>query len=94
MPKKKKYKKHLPASVDLWQMCLTNYGLGVGLASPDGHFYQVVKSGEDAKEFDIAKVESPFFAADGLALPHAKYVSMHAVWLFVNLVLQMCANWD
>jgi hypothetical protein len=87
------HQKHLPATVDLWQMCLTNYGLGVGLASPDGHFYQVVKSGEDAKEFDIAKVESPFFA-DGFALPHAKYVSMHVVWLFVNLVLQMCANWD
>ena len=84
-------KKHLPAPVDLWQMYLTNYGLGVGVASPNGHFYHVVKSDEESKEFGISKVESPFFA-DGHALPHTKYVSRHVVWFFVILVLQLCAN--
>jgi uncharacterized protein (DUF934 family) len=60
----------------LWELCLTNYGLGVGVASPEGHFYHVVKSDLDALAF--RKVESPFFA-DGRSLSYAKYVRLLVV---------------
>ena len=66
----------------------------VYLGEGDNVFKRLTAHDDDeSKEFGISKVESPFFA-DGHALPHTKYVSLHVVWFFVILVLQLCANWD
>jgi hypothetical protein len=62
-------------NADLWELCMTNHGLGVGVASPEGHFYHVVKN--DSGVTVTARIESPFFDAERTC-PSAKYVSSQA----------------
>jgi hypothetical protein len=54
-------------NVCMWQFCLTNHGLGVGVASPQGDFYRL-KAPDGS--IVLQKIESPFRASC-----HVKYVS-------------------
>jgi hypothetical protein len=66
----------LQGPIDLWDLCLTNHGLGVGVTSPEGHFYHVIKT--DSDRTLLAKIESPFFDSER-ELPCAKYVRPQVV---------------
>jgi hypothetical protein len=48
--------------IDLWQVHLTNHGLGIGVSTPDGHIYHVIKTNEVS--FQTQKIETPFFTGD------------------------------
>jgi hypothetical protein len=82
------------ASFDLWNLCLTNHGLGVGVASPNGDFYRVIQNviQHRHQNVDPAKppsyslsyslsatvLKSPFYAKFG----YVKYVCQQAVAFF------------
>ena len=57
--------------IDLWQICLTYRGLGVGVVSPGGHFYDVIY---DEHEMKVVECQWTSFFFDSGARHHAKYV--------------------
>ena len=80
------------APFDLWNLCLTNHGLGVGVASPDGDFYRVIQN--DDSKITARCLASPFYAKFG----YVKYVCQQANALFTisvcihSLVSYMCPD--
>jgi len=59
--------------IDLWQICLTYRGLGVGVVSPGGHFYDVIY---DEHEMKVVECQWTSFFFDSVARRHAKYVCL------------------
>jgi hypothetical protein len=53
-------------NVGMWQLCLTNHGEGVGVASPQGDFYRLIATGGSIQ---LEQIKSPFRKAC-----HVKYV--------------------
>jgi hypothetical protein len=61
--------------IDLWQICLTCRGFGVGVLSPGGHFYDVIKV--DAESTAVAECKwTPSFFNHPEPTDHIKYVCL------------------